>query len=76
VGFAQEVGRSDACTLTQRANILGALDQWVSRAGGTSLTRAELHISRSRDGELFTTLRQVGMIRMLVPGSSGTARGR
>jgi hypothetical protein len=34
--------------------------------------RADLHISRSRDGELFLTSRQDGMIRMLVP-DSGTA---
>jgi hypothetical protein len=31
-----------------------------------SLPRADLHISRSRDGELFVTSRQDGMIRMLV----------
>ena len=34
--------------------------------------RADLHISRSRDGELFLTSRQDGMIRMLVPDSGGT----
>jgi hypothetical protein len=32
-------------------------------------SRADLHISRSRDGELFITSRQDGMIRMLVPDS-------
>ena len=34
------------------------------------MTRADLHISRSRDGELFITSRQDGVIRMLVPDSS------
>jgi hypothetical protein len=38
---------------------------------GATLPRADLHISRSRDGELFLTSRQDGMIRMLVPDSSG-----
>jgi hypothetical protein len=32
---------------------------------GTTLTRADLHISRSGDGELFLTSRQDGWIRML-----------
>ena len=36
---------------------------------GASMTRADLHISRSRDGELFITSRQDGVIRMLVPDS-------
>ena len=38
----------------------------VERTMGATLTRADLHISRSRDGELFLTSRQDGMIRMLV----------
>jgi hypothetical protein len=33
----------------------------------TKLNRADLHIGRSRDGELFITSRQDGFIRMLVP---------
>jgi hypothetical protein len=44
----------------------------VEAANGATATRADLHISRSRDGELFITSRQDGMIRMLVPDSSGT----
>jgi hypothetical protein len=36
---------------------------------GTSLTRTDLHLSRSADGEIFLTSRQDGMIRMLVPDS-------
>jgi redox-regulated HSP33 family molecular chaperone len=44
--------------------------------GGAPLARADLHIGQSRDGELFVTSRQDGMIRMLVPdsGSTGTTR--
>ena len=37
---------------------------------GTSLTRTDLHLGRSRDGEIFLTSRQDGMIRMLVPDSA------
>jgi hypothetical protein len=43
----------------------------VEATQGVSLVRADLHISRSRDGELFITSRQDGMIRMLVPDSAG-----
>jgi len=48
----------------------------VEKTMGTSVARADLHISRSRDGELFLTSRQDGMIRMLVPddGGDGIAR--
>jgi Glucose / Sorbosone dehydrogenase len=44
----------------------------VEKTMGTKLPRADLHISRSRDGELFITSRQDGMIRMLVPEGAGT----
>jgi hypothetical protein len=44
----------------------------IEAANGATVTRADMHISRSRDGELFITSRQDGMIRMLVPDSSGT----
>ena len=43
----------------------------VEKTMGKSAPRADLHISRSRDGELFLTSRQDGMIRMLVPDNSG-----
>jgi hypothetical protein len=43
----------------------------IAKAMGAPPTRADLHISISRDGELFLTSRQDGMIRMLVPDSSG-----
>ena len=41
----------------------------VERANGEAVSRADLHLSRSRDGEIFLTSRQDGMIRMLVPDS-------
>jgi hypothetical protein len=44
----------------------------IEAANGTTAARADLHISRTRDGELLLTSRQDGMIRMLVPDSSGT----
>jgi hypothetical protein len=43
----------------------------VEATNGATVTRADLHISRTRDGELFMTSRQDGMIRMLVPDSTG-----
>ena len=48
----------------------------VEKAMGKDVPRADLHIGRSRDGELFLTSRQDGMIRMLVPDSGvvGTAK--
>jgi hypothetical protein len=46
----------------------------VERTMGASMTRADLHISQSRDGELFLTSRQDGMIRTLVPESGGTTQ--
>ena len=41
--------------------------EMVEKKMGQPLMRADLHISHSRDGELFLTSRQDGMIRMLVP---------
>ena len=41
----------------------------VEEADGSRPRRADLHISVSRDGELFLTSRQDGMVRMLVPDS-------
>ena len=37
---------------------------------GTTITRADLHISESREGELFITSRQDGIIRLLVGGDN------
>ena len=39
----------------------------VEKTMGTTLSRADLHVGRTRDGELFLTSRQDGWIRMLVP---------
>jgi hypothetical protein len=39
----------------------------VEKTMGTTLSRADLHISRTRDGELLLTSRQDGWIRTLVP---------
>jgi hypothetical protein len=39
----------------------------VERTNGAAATRADLHISMSREGEIFLTSRQDGMIRILVP---------
>jgi hypothetical protein len=39
----------------------------VEKTMGTKLTRADLHLSRGRDGELLLTSRQDGFVRMLVP---------
>jgi hypothetical protein len=44
----------------------------VEKKKGATLTRADLHISISRAGELLLTSRQDGMIRMLVPDGGGT----
>ncbi|HEX2462348.1 MAG TPA: hypothetical protein VHJ58_19545, partial [Vicinamibacterales bacterium] len=43
----------------------------IERTMGAMVARADLHMSRSRDGELFITSRQDGTIRMLVPDSGG-----
>jgi hypothetical protein len=39
----------------------------VAQTKGESVSRADLHLGESRDGEIFVTSRQDGMIRMLVP---------
>jgi hypothetical protein len=48
-----------------RTNV--SFQELVDQTMGTKLTRADLHISRGRDGELFLTSRQDGMVRTLVP---------
>jgi len=47
------------------------LRELIERTMGATMARADLHISRNRDGELFITSRQDGVIRMLVPDSRG-----
>jgi hypothetical protein len=50
----------------QRVTLL----ELVSRTMGATLNRADLHLGRSRDGEIFVTSRQDGMIRRLGPGGT------
>jgi hypothetical protein len=47
-----------------RTNV--SLQELVDKAMGAKIPRADLHISRTRDGELLITSRQDGIIRMLV----------
>src|SRR6185503_6323570 len=49
-----------------------SLQELIDKAMGSSISRADLHISRTRDGELLITSRQDGMIRMLVPDSNAS----
>jgi hypothetical protein len=49
----------------KRADV--SLQQLVNQTMGATISRADLHISRTRDGELLITSRQDGVIRMLVP---------
>ncbi len=44
----------------------------VETANGANSTRADMHISRSLDGELYVTSRQDGVVRMLVPDSGAS----
>jgi glucose/sorbosone dehydrogenase len=55
-----------------------SMRELVDRTMGVSLSRADLHISQTADGELLLTSRQDGTIRMLVPDSAapGTAPSR
>ena len=48
-----------------------SLQELIDKTMGAKTSRADLHIGISRDGELFITSRQDGMIRMLVPDESG-----
>lgn len=44
-----------------------SMRELVDQAMGVTISRVDLHISRTHDGELLLTSRQDGMIRMLVP---------
>jgi hypothetical protein len=44
-----------------------SLQELVNQRMGATISRADLHISRTRDGELLITSRQDGTIRILVP---------
>ena len=54
-----------------RVNV--SLQELIDKTMGASLPRADLHISRTGDGEILLTSWQDGMIRMLVPDATGTA---
>jgi hypothetical protein len=50
------------------------LRELEEKAMGMPLARSDLHISRTREGELLVTTRQDGMIRTLVPSVSPSTR--
>ncbi len=52
------------------------LRELIEKTLGETVSRADLQISESGDGELLLTSRQDGMIRMLVPESTGVATSR
>jgi Glucose / Sorbosone dehydrogenase len=52
-----------------------SMRELVDQTMGASISRVDLHISRTGDGELLLTSRQDGMIRMLVPDSGAPATG-
>ena len=43
-----------------------SFQELVNKTMNATVARADLHISRGRDGELFVTSRQDGMIRRIV----------
>jgi hypothetical protein len=47
--------------------IYNSFSELIERTNGAQVLRADMHLSVSRDGEIFVTSRQDGMIRMLVP---------
>jgi hypothetical protein len=49
------------------------LQELIDKTMGAKISRADLHIGRSRDGELFITSRQDGTIRMLVADGAPAA---
>ena len=53
-----------------------SMRELVDQKMGGSLSRVDLHISRTADGELLLTSRQDGTIRMLVPDSTPPGTGR
>ena len=55
-----------------------AFRERIEKTMGKGGPRSDLHISRTRDGELLLTSRQDGMIRMRVPddGGAGSASAK
>jgi hypothetical protein len=57
-------------------NRLGvSMRELVDQTMGATVSRVDLHISHTRDGELLLTSRQDGTIRMLVPDASPSTAG-
>jgi hypothetical protein len=52
-----------------------SMRELVDQTMGGSISRVDLHVSRTGDGELLLTSRQDGTIRMLVPDSSSPGTG-
>jgi hypothetical protein len=52
-----------------------SMRELVDRTLGASVTRVDLHVARTGDGELLLTSRQDGTIRMLVPDSPAPGTG-
>ena len=57
----------EACLCANGKRIDVSLQELIDKTMGAKLPRADLHISRTRDGELLIHSRQDGMIRMLMP---------
>jgi hypothetical protein len=74
-GIPQTVASVEEVQLYRRdgngTRIYVSFRELIEAANGATASRADLHLSQSRDGELFMTSRQDGMIRMLVPDSGG-----
>ena len=61
---------TEPVALTRHGNQVDvSLQELVNQKMGAKIARADLFISRTRDGELLVTSRQDGVIRMLVPSS-------
>jgi hypothetical protein len=65
----EEVQLTERDTGGNRVNV--SLQELIDRKMGSKITRADLFISQTRDGELLITSRQDGTIRMLVSDSGG-----
>ena len=79
-GIPQTVAPIEEVQLAMRgaggARTYVSFRELIEATNGTTATRADLHFSRSADGELLLTSRQDGMIRMLVPDSTNTSAAR
>ena len=73
-GVPQTIAPVEEIQLYVRDGSGGRIDvtftELVEAAMGGTVARADLQISRSRDGEIFITSRQDGTVRMLVPDSN------